>query len=276
MDTTDNKPKTVTTPKPTPASPDRTTLILRRVVAAVLGIIVLAGAWVLFLYATSPEAIRNPRTAHYHFRMQIINGGTPVDLSALPFQTPFNKDICDATLTKEPIHFHDQLDQFVHIHWDGMTGGLLLKHYGWNFLSGADDTLGYRFDDLPRLNRVPIHGQALPKPPADAKYYVYIGNTSTYKERTWDDFLRLNLRTFFESQPKPIAGSMLDRLIPSASAHSGHDHDTAGSKTQEELTLLNNVIGNVVIFVQKDAPTDAQIKDRFNHLIALPESSCGG
>jgi hypothetical protein len=46
--------------------------------------------------------------------------------------------------------------------------------------------------------------------------------------------------------------------------------------TQEELKRLNNVIGNVVIFVQKDKPTDQQIKAKFDHLIPVSESACAG
>jgi hypothetical protein len=54
--------------------------------------------------------------------------------------------------------------------------------------------------------------------------------------------------------------------VPTASAHSDEEH----------LAQLNDVVGNVVIFAQKDKPTDQQVKDRFTHLIALPESACAG
>ena len=50
-----------------------------------------------------------------------------------------------------------------------------------------------------------------------------------------------------------------------------------GEETEEEkLTRINNMIGNVVIFVQKDKPTDQQIKERFNDLEPLSDSTCGG
>jgi hypothetical protein len=273
--------KPTATPNPPPQTaaphprPDRLTVILRWVVGVLAAALILAGGWVGFAYAFSPAAIRHPQRTHFHFRLQIINGGTPVNFADSKFQTPFDTDICNADLTKQPIHFHDRLDQFVHIHWAGITGGLLLKNYGWNFITGADDTLGYRFDKFPSLTRVPIHGQALPKPPAGAKYYVYIVSDQGYKERDWNDFLKQDLRDFFAGKPSTAtSGSLLDRLVPAASAHG--DEAAAAGATEEQLAKLNDVVGSVIIFVQKDRPTEAQIQDRFNHLVPLPESTCAG
>ena len=47
-------------------------------------------------------------------------------------------------------------------------------------------------------------------------------------------------------------------------------------KTQEELKILNNILGNVVIFVQKDQPTAEQVKTQFAALEPLSNSVCGG
>lgn len=251
------------TQTPIPA-PDRTAAVLRKVLAAVIGLIVLGALAVGYLYAFSPAAVRAPHSTHYHFRMQLINDGTPVNFAPDPFQTAFNTDNCTAALTREPIHFHDNLDQFVHIHWSGMTGGLVLKNYGWNFLGGPDDTLGYRFDQLPKLTKVPIHGRDLPKPPSGPSFYVYTGTPDGYTERKWSDFLHQDLRDFFAGSP---SAGLLDRLVPTALAHNADE---------AELARINDVQGSVVIFAQKTRPTDDQIKDRFNHLIPLPESSCGG
>jgi hypothetical protein len=250
--------------KPRRSKPDHTTLILRYIIATILGLIALGAFWYIYAYASSPEPIRHPTSTHYHFRLQIINNGTPVNFADAAYQTQFSKDVCSAKLTKEPFHFHDNLDQFVHVHWDHLTGGLLLKQYGWNFLGGPDDTLGYQFEHPLQPVRIPIHGRALPLPPRDAHYYIYTGDADSYQERNWNDFLHQDLRNFFTANAASVG--FWDRLIPPAFAH-GDD---------EKLTALNDVLGNVVIFAQKDHPTTAQIKDRFNHLVPLPESSCGG
>ena len=43
-----------------------------------------------------------------------------------------------------------------------------------------------------------------------------------------------------------------------------------------ELETINNLLGNVVIFSQAQEPTDAQVTERFNNLVALDNSTCGG
>jgi hypothetical protein len=246
----------------TPPKKSGQSIWLLRGLVAVLAVVTLA---VSAAYALSPEAIRHPKTTHYHFRLQIINDGKEVNFGSSAFQTEFNKDICSAKITKEPVHFHDGLGQFVHIHWAGMTGGLVLKQYGWNLIGGVPGALGYRFDQLPQIQPVNIHGRALPQPPAGAHYYIYTGDDSGYRERSWNDFLHQNLEDFFGKHVSART-NLLDWFVPVASAH-GDD---------EKLTELNHVLGSAVIFIQKDKPTDAQVKERFQHLVPLPQSACGG
>lgn len=263
-----------TSESPTSHQPDRAARTLRIVLALVLGIIAVLGAWLAAAYSMTPPGIRHPQNAHYHFRLQIIKDGAPVNFAKNAYQTEFNKDICSAALTKEPFHFHDNLDQFVHVHWDHMTGGLLLKHYGWNLIGGTDSTLGYDFTKFPRIARVPVHGQALPEPSAGTKYYIYTGNADSHQERNWNDFLQQDLRDFFAGK-KMV--TLMNRVAPAAYAHGsqGSDHGS-GRENDEQLAKLNDVLGSVVIFAQKNRPSDQQIKDRFSALVPLPESTCGG
>lgn len=246
-------------PKPSKGTP-RDAVVLRFVLGAVLAVIAVIGLWYAYAYLISPMAIRHPQWGHVHLRLQVITDGQPANFSEDKFQTPESKDICTAALTKEPVHFHDNLDQFVHLHWANLTGGILLKDYGWNFIGGPDGTLGYRFDQLPRLVRVPVHGLVLPKPARDDHYYVYTGDQSGYKQRSWHDFLTENVDDFMAGK------SASSGLIPAALADSD----------QEQAARLNHVLGSVVIFAQKNPPTDQQIKDRFNHLIPIPTSQCAG
>ncbi len=240
--------------------------------------IVLLGA--LYVYAASPAAIRNPKMDHLHFRMQIIVDGQAVDFAAEPFQTPYEKDQCSADLTKQPIHFHDHKGQFVHVHWAGITGGVVLKNYGWNLIGGAPNVLGYRLDSLPRVKSVPIHGKNLPAAPSGDQYWVYTGDETGYRKRSINDFKNQKLEKFFDRESNfPGAQSgFIDWLFPKAVAHGTEVHaDSTGAETEDErLTRINNLIGNVVIFVQKDEPSAAQIKDRFAHLEPLSDSTCGG
>jgi len=248
---------------PTPTS--RSTRLLRWLVAITVTIVVLAAAGIGLVYALSPEAIRHPESTHYHLRLQVISDGRAVNFADKAYQTEFNKDICTAKLTNEPIHFHDEADQFVHIHWAHISGGLLLKNYGWNLVGGLPGLLGVRFDQSPRIKPVAIHGDALPKVLEGDRYYVYTGDADSYKARSWKDFLSQDVNVFM-GHASVSTRSFWDWLVPAASAH-GDD---------EALTELNHVVGNIVIFAQRDKPTETQVRARFDHLVPLPESSCGG
>ncbi len=268
-------------------------------VAALVPPVLYAG----YIYAASPEVIRSPKMEHYHFRMQILVNGKAEDFGTKAYQTGYAKDQCNANLPEQPIHFHDNKDQFTHIHWEGMTGGMVMKYYGWNYIGGVGGSLGYKLDDLSDIQEVTTHGSYLPTVPGDAKFYVYTGDETTYKERRFDDWKNQDLEQFFGKTSnfpghkinKGEEVGFLDALFPTASAH-GTPDDADGDdgadlnpgavrppsapavpeSEEQKLTRINNLIGSVVIFVQKDAPTDQQIKDRFDKLEPLTDSTCGG
>lgn len=298
---------------------------------SLLCLVLLIGAVTGYMYASSPVAIRQPLLEHYHFRMQVLVDGKAEKFGDAKYQTGYSKDNCNVALPNMPIHFHDSKDQFVHIHWEGTTGGQVLKYYGWNFIGGINGSLGYRFDTFPRLHNVAIHGKVLPNIPDADKLYVYTGDTAGYKARTIDEFTGQDLEKFFgvtsnfpahKLNQEKRKTSLLDNLkqwaFPTANALSSGDAAVPGSPTPttrsdssstdtgapkvdnsllhtdssttaptadmghgsmhsaEELKHINNLLGNVVIFVQKDKPTDQQIKDRFNKLLPLTDSVCGG
>jgi hypothetical protein len=244
---------------------------------AVVLIAVLAGTG--YSYASSPAPVRQPSYEHLHFRLQVLVDGKAVDFASKKFQEGYAKDNCNVDLTVNPFHFHDGKDQFAHVHWKGMSGGLLLKYYGWNYIGGVDGMLGTRFDDVPNLVTVPIHGNALPKVADKNNFYVYTGDEKAYQQRDFDEFIDKDIEGFFGKKSlvdsEPV--TWLDKLFPKAAAHGDEVHAAgAHDLTAEDLERINNLVGNVVIFSQKDKPTDQQIKDRFNKLAPLSESTCAG
>lgn len=251
-------------------------------------IILAITVYMAYLFLNSPKVVRAPQMEHYHFRMQILVDGEAEDFSSQSYQTGYAKDQCNANLPEQPIHFHDNKDQFTHIHWEGMTGGMVMKYYGWNYIGGLNNALGYKLDDLKDLQKVTTHGNYLPKVDNQNSFYVYTGDEQGYKERSFDDWKKQDLETFFgvtsNSPSHKINNgeqvSWLDRLFPKAYAHGGEDDGNDGEpgeeSEQEKLTRINNLLGNVVIFNQKEKPTDQQIKDRFNDLEPLTDSTCGG
>ncbi|HXH04834.1 MAG TPA: hypothetical protein VNI82_00195, partial [Candidatus Nitrosotenuis sp.] len=189
----------------------------------------------------------------------------------------YEKGVCSAGLPETPIHFHDNKDDFVHLHWKGMTGGLVLKNYGWDYAGGPDDLLGYRLDELPKIKSVPIYGDVLPVSSENAMLWVYTGNSDSYQKRSADEFINQDLETFFGTKSLIKAEeefSFWDELFPKAMARVGEAHEAGSS--EEDLQRINNLLGDVIIFVQEGEPTDQQVKDGFSKLEPLSESTCGG
>ncbi len=245
-------------------------------------IILLVGAVYGIPYVSTPSHIRNPQFEHYHFRTQIVVNSKLVDFSDDKFQNE-KPGTCSAEPGGTPVDFHDNMDQMTHIHWDGITGGEFLKYFGWNFIGGSDDSFGSRYDDgfMP-LNSVERFGNLLPTIPDGSKYYIYIGDKNKYEQKNWNNFLKQDLEDFFGNKSnlsQDEQASFLENIFfPKAYAHGGmvDEHEDETNKSSEELTRINNLIGNVVIFVQKNKPSDEQITTRFDNLVPLHESSCGG
>lgn len=291
---------------------------------SVLAVIILGG-----LYLATPKRFSQPTFEHLHFRMQYIYRGQAENFGSPRYQVDYLKDVCDGTLPESPVHFHDNKDQIVHIHWTAMTGGDVLKFYGLNKTGGLDSHMGLKFDELfkfpPKLTPIPIHSQSLPKPSGEDKFFVYIGDKDSYQSKPLENFLTQDLESFFgkksqisedieKSQKKTTINSLTDYLSLNAKAHSGVEHSNpteaqkhekdlikatkeqvsinnlnnsivqsnsssssaALPKTEKELTEINNLIGNIVIFVQPKEPSVDQIKARFNNLEPLGLSACGG
>lgn len=238
------------------------------------------------VYFVSPKVIRQPQSEHYHFRMRILVDGKAENFSEQKYQTGYSKDLCNASLTEQPIHFHDNKDQFTHIHWEGMTGGMVLKYYGWNFIGGLPNMLGYKLDNLRDIQPVTTHGNYLPVIPKDAKFYIYIGEENNYRQVSFNDWVNKDLEEVFDKESnfpaheKNKQSSLINSFVPKALAHGGEadgaDGEPGEETPQEKLTRINNLIGNVVIFVQKDPPSEQQIKEQFQKLEPLSESTCGG
>ncbi len=271
-----------------PHSKPRHMPILNLIGGSILVLLLITGLVVGYVYYASPQVIRNPKLEHYHFRMQIVVDGQKENFSEDKYQQDYAKDQCNANLPEQPIHFHDRKDQFTHIHWEGMTGGMVLKYYGWNYIGGLSNTLGYKLNPLNDIQKVNTHGNFLPSLPEASKLYVFTGDENGFKERNIKDFLKQDLEQFFgvtSNSPSHELNQQsktdsLNMLLPKALAHGGSDDGADGEpgeeSKQEKLTRINNLIGNVVIFAQSNKPTDEQVRERINSLEPLTESTCGG
>lgn len=226
---------------------------------------VLIVAWYGRKFIVTPPSLRKPIGAHYHFRLQIINEGQPINFANDNFQTPYDKFSCSVALPEEPIHFHDAVDQIVHIHWQGITGGILLKQYGWNYLGGNDAILGYRFDGGWKPKPIKIKGNILPAITNEVNYYLYTGDQNYHELKNWSDFLVQDLEVFFKNS-----------LSTNSTENAATPTNTTNHNSETDHTAIHQVVGNAVLFVQKEQPTEEQVQKYFNNLVPLPESTCGG
>lgn len=252
------------------------------VFVTVAAVMVLVGGVYGYLYASILEHIRKPTFQHYHFRSQILVDGKAVDFSKDEFQEETGTaTTCNAAVGGVPMDFHDKMDQLAHVHWNGMTGGEFLKYFGWNFIGGSDELLGRRYDAGVMPQSVKIYGKLLPSLPDKANFFVYVGDKNSYQQKSWNDFLNQNLETFFGKKSnighsdEVSSNTVLDWLFPKAYAHGEVMDEHPSIKSEEELTRINNVIGNVVIFTQEEEPTKEQVKARFDNLVPLHDSTCG-
>lgn len=251
--------------------------------SALAAVVLITGAVYGALFFSTPEHLRQPSFQHYHFRTQILVNGKAVDFSQDKYQKETGTSAaCSAAVGSVPIDFHDKMDQLTHVHWTGMTGGEFLKDYGWNLIGGNNELLGRRYDNGIIPSSINIYGKLLPAVSNQDNYYVYTGDKSSYQQKDWNNFLKQDLETFFgkksnvgHSEDIPST-SFLDRVSPKAYAHGDvMDAHSSSNKSEEELTRINNLIGNVVIFAQDTQPTKQQIEARFNKLVPLHDSSCG-
>lgn len=349
----------------------------------------------LTMFLLTPSNFQSPQMDHSHFRLQYIFQGQMEDFGSPRYQVDYIKDVCSGALTESPIHFHDNKGQIVHLHWQKITGGQVLKFYGLNKIAGIDSIMGWKLDDLTKfkLTQIPIHSQSLPRPKGNDQFWVYVGEKGKFEKRNFEEFVKMDLETFFgqnsiirqnqeeEEKLKKKNGqnllNKLEKLVElenifglKAQAHSGIDHanqteeqahlaetqrlelekkalenrnnnlksnpsslvinSTSNSnsssnsnslqnisaiisantsnnstnssstnftnsqnsfqnqsnsnssqksdqpKTETELKKINNLLGNIVIFVQQNEPTTDQIKLRFDSLEPLGDSVCGG
>ena len=276
-----------------------------KLILVLFSFLILIGIVFGSLYLLTPNNFASPKSDHYHLRLQYVFKGQVEDFGSPRYQTDYIKDVCEGKLTESPMHFHDAKTQIVHLHWQRMTGGQFLKFYGLNKIGGIDNIMGWKIDDLlkfpPKLIQIPIHSYSLPRPTSSDNFFVYLGDKDKYVEKNFQDFINQDFETFTgvnskerldqekakEFEQKMKTGSNAIKV----EAHQGHNHSndseantdpnssnnlTATTKTEEELKQINNLIGNIVIFVQPEKPTDEQIKSRFNDLTPLGLSKCGG
>lgn len=258
----------------------QTIVISSLLVIASIIFIAISGLYIANVYTLTPSHIRKPVVDHYHLRMQLFVDGEYIDFSADKFQEPYEAGQCDESLPISPIHFHDNKDQYIHIHWDGITGGEVLKNYGINRIDGLEQGLGYRTDLGIIPQKVKIHGNII----NDTKKTIFIYQVEESGEirlRNTQEFLNQDLETFFgikssisKQREEAELLSFLPNFTPTVFAHDGGPKSS--SKSEAELKKLNDVLGDLIVFIQDEEPTQDDVLKHVDNFVELDESTCGG
>ena len=222
--------------------------------------------WRAYTHARAYGHIENPRVAHHHFGLKLLQDGELVDFSEPQYQEEYVKGQCSAELTETPIHFHDGVGDIVHIHWANIRGGEVLKYYGLNLIDDRRE-LGTREDTG---DVVDIRGDLIPASESQT-YWVYTGSATDYQSREMEEFLPQDLETFFGRQSSLSTHKHGFDVIHVQAQES--DPDTP---SQEELEDIQNYLGQVVIFNQDTAPEEQEITEHFESFTPLSPSVCGG
>jgi hypothetical protein len=257
-----------------------------------------------------------PKLDHSHIRMAYIYQGQAENFGTPRYQLDYIKDVCGGSLSESPIHFHDNRDNLVHLHWQKVSGGQILKFYGLNLIGGLDNYMGLKIDDIlkAKLTLIPIHSVSLPK---TKNLFVYIQKDGVIIKKNTQDFLNQDLETFFgqnsqtrlDFEEAKKQSELFLEIKTKAHAEIEHLNQTEEQKheaeqkliekekvelerkntqaildnlvkkqttDQTELKKVNNLLGDVVIFAQEIEPNVEQIKARFDDLVPLSDSVCGG
>jgi hypothetical protein len=249
-----------------------------RLVSYLVGFLLILGLIGLYLinFVVSRPYYNSPSQSHYHLRLLLSIDGQKINLGDAKYQTPYEKGQCDGSLTASPVHLHDGKDQYVHFHWQGLSGGQVLKNYGLNYVGGFDDVLGYNLSKITDPKAIKIFGKVLPTPKSGDNLYVYSGDENGYKVVSKDDFLNMDLELLLTKSQirlnkEAVKTSFLEVNVE---AHAGHIE--VAQNGAEQSKVIGDTIGNLAVFVQDKEPSNDEIKAKFATLEPLPTSVCGG
>jgi hypothetical protein len=232
----------------------------------------------LFTFTTiiSRPHLNIPKLAHYHLRLQVFIDNQAIDFSQPSYQQEYSKDSCNAKLTSEPLHFHDTNGQLLHVHWQGITGGEVLKYYGINQIGGLQDILGYRFDTFPQITPINTKATTISRSNTNDTIHVYIGKQDGYYKASGVDFLFKDLELFLKKSKKRTQDEQLKASSFTSISTLAESNEITSSISETELNEINELIGNVVVFIEPNEPKSEDIQKAFNNLTPLTASVCGG
>jgi hypothetical protein len=220
-----------------------------------------------------------PLKTLYRLRIDLIVDGKAVSFQDDEYQS---KELtCANASSVLPMSFQEKKGHILTVHWQGITGGEVLKYYGLNKIGGLDNVLGYRLDTLPNIQAVNTKQTTIPKPSSNSNIYVYTGRANDIKAANSIDFLTQDLEVFLKKSKHRLDKQGLvqkynQSIAVTAQTSVPKTTTTTLSPiiTDAQLNEINDSIGNIVVFFQEKEPDYETVKSRFDALTPLSASGC--
>jgi hypothetical protein len=242
----------------------------------------------------SPMSVSFPKKETSQIRLLLSIDGNQTNFSTPQFQKPISQ-LCNQDISPYPIGAYNQSSQVLNLHWKDMTGSNILRYYGFNNKGPFKGYMGVNLTNFPNYEAVPILGELLPAPKEDYNYFVYTGNQYSYTQRKRSEFLNKSITDLLDSsnssknsiisintnaQVSKEKNENIDKEIiinqtppiPVSSEESSQPSSiqTPAQPKPEEDTVL----GTIVVFIQKNEPTQEQVMLKFTNLEQAPVNLC--
>lgn len=247
---------------------------------------------VLFL-SVSDNNITFPKTTHTHAMIKFYNNGSIYKTNLFNAMSPSDQTLCSGLITSEPIHFHDNVEDIIHLHWDNITGGQVLKYLGANYIGGFNNLMGIRLDRLNKYKITPIYtkDKALkPYPESLVKIYIKKVSSTNYEKVSLSDFIKLELSSLDPSyKPTAINNNILSNpknyLWSKARAHNdegdldgdGSSSNSSQSKASKPSSLSSVALPHILFYTnQVDDISEEQLQKDDASFTSTIDSQCNG
>ena len=228
------------------------------------------------LFLITPKHLKNPSLDHQHLRLKLLVNGKRIDFGSQEYQKEFDKSICDNKLSSEPFHFHDNLDQYLHLHWKGLTGGDMLTYLNINNKLRANlRTLAFRFDYFPQLQRIRTLEPKLDIEKGSSIQIYFRGYQQEQISKINIDMFKSTAITDLNKKVYSAYNKNEANNTNVAYAHEGED-DSDNQAVDSEKQKIESLLGDFVIVINKEEIKDNELKQLFTDWIDIPESVCGG
>ena len=238
-------------------------------ITVLLGVIFLS-----YTVISRPHLIK-PVATFFKLKMRIHYQKTPLELTQNDITDQSNSN-CNLVVTEKPFYLDKDKKNVVQVRWEGMTGGELLKYYGFNYLSGLNDLIGVQYRGP--FDIKPIRPLSISKPTASDILYVYTGSGKDFKLLNSQNFLYQDLEnTLKKSRLRTKREKESSKLTLYTISVSGEESLGLALKpqlTDGQLNDINNILGSLEIFIQQDAPSNTDIINSFNSMERLSSESC--